>query len=203
LTSPSCTSQSDILLPDLAGWRRERMPVAVADEPYFTLVPDWVAKVLSPSTSKYDRTDKLRIYAREHVEWMWLIDPILRTLEVLRRAEVGWSLAAPGATTSARERSPSMQSSSSSACHGQTWSCQKSLGTCPELRSRRRATPCRRGSLLAAHLRDRPCRVQSSDGRIRVASTGLITYPEANARRILAPLVHRPLVSIARSWYYA
>lgn len=68
------------------------MPQVVADEPYFTLAPDWVAEILSPSTRKYDRTDKLRSYARERVEWVWLIDPLVRTLEVLRRAEVGWSL---------------------------------------------------------------------------------------------------------------
>ncbi len=92
LDEPELHLQADILVPDLAGWRRERMPVAVADEPYFTLAPDWVGEILSPSTGKFDRTDKLRIYAREKVEWVWLVDPILRTLEVLRRAEVGWSL---------------------------------------------------------------------------------------------------------------
>lgn len=82
----------DILVPDMAGWRRERMPVVVADEPFFTLAPDWVAEVLSPSTSKYDRTDKLRIYAREKVEWVWLVDPLARTLEVLRRTQDDWVL---------------------------------------------------------------------------------------------------------------
>jgi Uma2 family endonuclease len=92
LDEPELHLQADILVPDLAGWRRERMPAVVADEPFFTLAPDWVAEVLSPSTGKYDRTDKLRIYSRERVEWVWLVDPLLRTLEVLRLAEVGWSL---------------------------------------------------------------------------------------------------------------
>src|SRR5512147_766081 len=64
---------SDILVPDLAGWRRERMARLPA-EPFVTLAPDWVAEVTSPSTSKYDRTDKLRIYARAQVEWIWIVD---------------------------------------------------------------------------------------------------------------------------------
>ncbi len=92
LFEPELHLQSDILVPDLAGWRRERMPAMTNDEPYFTLAPDWVAEILSPSTAKHDRTDKLQIYAREKVEWVWLVDPLLRTLEVLRRDEVGWSL---------------------------------------------------------------------------------------------------------------
>lgn len=83
LDEPELHLGSDILVPDLAGWRRQRMPALVADEPYFTLAPDWVAEVLSPSTGKFDRTDKLTIYRREQVPWVWLVDPIQRTLEVL------------------------------------------------------------------------------------------------------------------------
>ncbi len=82
----------DIVVPDLAGWRRERMPVVVADVPYFDLAPDWICEVVSPGTEKYDRTDKLDIYAREHVGWAWLVNPITRTLEVLERADTGWLL---------------------------------------------------------------------------------------------------------------
>lgn len=92
IDEPELHLQADILVPDLAGWRRERMPAIVADEPFFTLAPDWVAEVLSPSTGKYDRTDKLRIYQREGIGWVWLVDPLQRTLEVLRREERGWSL---------------------------------------------------------------------------------------------------------------
>jgi Uma2 family endonuclease len=91
LFEPELHLADDILVPDLAGWRRERMPTLVADEPFFTLAPDWVAEVFSPSTSKYDRTDKLRIYRREAVEWVWLVDPLARTLEVLRRDDDDWS----------------------------------------------------------------------------------------------------------------
>ncbi|MBN2193107.1 MAG: Uma2 family endonuclease [Polyangiaceae bacterium] len=80
----------DIVVPDLAGWRRERMPVVVADEPYFELTPDWICEVVSPSSEKYDRTEKLEIYARERVGWAWLVNPLTRTLEVLERADRGW-----------------------------------------------------------------------------------------------------------------
>lgn len=83
LDEPELHLEADILVPDLAGWRRERMGALVDDEPFFTVAPDWVAEVISPRTSKYDRTDKLRIYAREKVAWTWLVDPLARTLEVL------------------------------------------------------------------------------------------------------------------------
>jgi Uma2 family endonuclease len=93
LFEPELHLGADILVPDLAGWRRERMAAIVADEPYFTQAPDWVAEVISPGTSKYDRTDKLRIYARERVSWAWLVDPLARTLEVLALGGDGhWSL---------------------------------------------------------------------------------------------------------------
>lgn len=84
LDEPELHLGADILVPDLAGWRRERSEVMVADDPYFTQPPDWVAEVVSPRTRKYDRTDKLRIYARELVAWTWIVDPLARTLEVLR-----------------------------------------------------------------------------------------------------------------------
>jgi Uma2 family endonuclease len=81
----------DILVPDLAGWRRERMPV-VEEAPYFTLAPDWICEVLSPGTAKTDRADKLPIYAREQVSHVWLVDPAARTLEILRREGARWLL---------------------------------------------------------------------------------------------------------------
>jgi Uma2 family endonuclease len=73
----------DVLVPDIAGWRRSRMPVR-PNAPHFTLAPDWVCEVLSPSTARIDRTVKKQIYAREGVEHLWLVEPVLRILEVLR-----------------------------------------------------------------------------------------------------------------------
>jgi Uma2 family endonuclease len=65
---------------------------SVADVPYFTLAPDWVCEVLSPATARTDRTLKLPIYARERASHAWLVDPLLRTLEVLRLESGRWSI---------------------------------------------------------------------------------------------------------------
>jgi len=84
---------SDILVPDVAGWRRSRMPKLPApSEPFITLAPDWVCEMLSPSTAQIDRVRKLRIYAREKVGHVWLVDPLSRMLEVFRGHENGWLL---------------------------------------------------------------------------------------------------------------
>jgi hypothetical protein len=83
----------DVLVPDWAGWRRARMPHR-PDTPYATLAPDWVCEILSPSTSSFDRTTKLAIYAREGVPWAWLIDPLARTLEVLTLEHGRWTTVA-------------------------------------------------------------------------------------------------------------
>ena len=79
-------------MPDLGGWRRERMPRLTSDTPYFTLAPDWVCEVLSPSTAKMDRAEKLPLYARARVGHVWLVNPLLRTLEVMRLDGGLWKL---------------------------------------------------------------------------------------------------------------
>ena len=83
----------DILVPDLAGWRRERMPT-LPETAYFEIAPDWVCEVLSPSTARIDRTDKLAIYAAHGVKHCWLVDPDARTLEVMALTGDKWLLAA-------------------------------------------------------------------------------------------------------------
>ena len=83
LDEPELHLHGDVLVPDLAGWRRERMP-ELPDAAAFELAPDWVCEVLSPSTAAVDRADKLPIYAREGVRHAWLLDPVATTLEVLR-----------------------------------------------------------------------------------------------------------------------
>jgi Uma2 family endonuclease len=75
--------EPDIVVPDLAGWRRERMP-ELPDVSYFVLAPDWGCEVLSESTEDFDRAEKVPLYAREGVAHIWLVDPVVRTLEVLR-----------------------------------------------------------------------------------------------------------------------
>ena len=67
---------------------------AIPESAYFTLAPDWVCEVLSPATARTDRLKKLRIYAREGVPHVWLIDPLAGTLEVLRLENARWSIVA-------------------------------------------------------------------------------------------------------------
>lgn len=73
----------EALVPDLAGWRRERLP-EVPDTAAIDLAPDWVCEVLSPSTERLDRGDKRSIYARERVAYLWFVNPSTRLLEVLK-----------------------------------------------------------------------------------------------------------------------
>ncbi len=91
LVEPELHLLGHVLVPDLGGWRRERL-TPFPDGPYFETEPDWVCEVLSPSTSKRDRIDKLAIYAEAGVSHAWLIDPPLRTLEVYRREGKRWLL---------------------------------------------------------------------------------------------------------------
>jgi Uma2 family endonuclease len=91
LDEPELHFNSDVLVPDIAGWRRERMP-ALPSTAYFTLAPDWICEVLSPSTESVDRGKKLAIYAREGVRHAWLLNPLLQTLEVWRLVSQRWSL---------------------------------------------------------------------------------------------------------------
>ncbi|MGE5185552.1 MAG: Uma2 family endonuclease [Acidobacteriota bacterium] len=90
LDEPELHLGKHVVVPDLAGWRRERMP-EVEDVAYFTLAPDWVCEVLSKSTERRDRTKKLRIYAAAGVRHAWLVHPIWRTIEVLRLEQNRWS----------------------------------------------------------------------------------------------------------------
>jgi Uma2 family endonuclease len=78
---PTEPGEEDVLVPDLAGSRRERMP-SLPKEAFFRLAPDWICEVLSKSTEDFDRTEKMPVYAREGVRHAWLIDPVARTLEV-------------------------------------------------------------------------------------------------------------------------
>lgn len=82
---PDAPGEVDALVPDIAGWRRERMPELPATA-YFALAPDWLCEVVSPSTEKIDREEKMPVYAREGVRYTWLVDPDKRTLETFTLA---------------------------------------------------------------------------------------------------------------------
>ena len=80
------------MVPDIAGWRRERMP-QLPNSADFTLAPDWICEVLSPSTRKFDLGGKRAVYAREGVSYLWFLDPIARSLETFKlRGTTQWVL---------------------------------------------------------------------------------------------------------------
>ena len=89
LDEPELHFGNDVLVPDLAGWRRKRMPRAPA-EAYIMLAPDWICEVLSPSTEALDRGKKLQIYAREGVGHAWFVDPLAHMLEVMSLETGRW-----------------------------------------------------------------------------------------------------------------
>jgi len=115
LDEPELHLGEDVLVPDLAGWRRERMP-ELPETAWFGLAPDWVCdnfarskigppqagpkgepqgrgeQILSPATARIDRGIKMGIYAREQVPFLWLVDPDARTLEVYRLEGPHWLL---------------------------------------------------------------------------------------------------------------
>ena len=82
-----------VVVPDIAGWRREKLPV-LPETAYFETPPDWLCEVLSPSTHRFDRTDKLSIYAAFGVGHCWYVDPVARTMEVLALQGDKWLIAA-------------------------------------------------------------------------------------------------------------
>jgi Uma2 family endonuclease len=85
--------EPDILVPDLGGWRAGRLVDADdVDEPFITVVPDWVCEILSPGTFRKDRMKKMPIFAREKVAHVWLVDPREKTVEVFRHDGAGYRL---------------------------------------------------------------------------------------------------------------
>jgi len=92
MDEPEISFGGDIFVPDLAGWKEERF---LWKEPHnwISVAPDWVCEILSPSTAQTDRAEKMPIYAKHRVPHIWLIDPILKTLEVFRLESGMWVLA--------------------------------------------------------------------------------------------------------------
>lgn len=92
LDEPELHLDADVLVPDLAGWRRERMPTfpPIAAS---TQAPDWACEVVSPNTGRLDRARKMPIYGRHGVGHLWIVDPPNRTLEVYRLEAGRWIVA--------------------------------------------------------------------------------------------------------------
>lgn len=89
IPEPELHLSGNVLVPDLAGWRRERMP-EIPDVVGVELAPDWLCEVLSPSTEALDRSRKMTLYAREGVNHLWLVDPRIQLLEIYRREGERW-----------------------------------------------------------------------------------------------------------------
>lgn len=89
LDEPELHLGRHVLVPDLAGWRRERLP-RLPDTAWFELAPDWACEVLSPGTARKDRVKKMPIYAAQGVRHLWLLDPGLKMLEVFENVEGRW-----------------------------------------------------------------------------------------------------------------
>jgi Uma2 family endonuclease len=89
LDQPELHFGEDVLVPDLAAWRRDRMP-SMPDTPYFTLAPDWVCEVAWQAENHLDPTRKLAVYGREGVQRVWLVNPPERSLEVLHLQAGTW-----------------------------------------------------------------------------------------------------------------
>jgi Uma2 family endonuclease len=91
LDEPELHLANDVLVPDIAAWRRERLPV-LPDTSAIELAPDWVCEILSPATAGLDREQKLPSYARHCVRWLWLIDPSQQRVEVHEQSGGRWTL---------------------------------------------------------------------------------------------------------------
>jgi Uma2 family endonuclease len=91
LEEPEALFYRNRLIPDLTGWRKERMPKIPKDS-IFDIVPDWVCEVISEGSRKMDRKIKPPIYLHSGVKHMWVVEPEARTLEIYRATENGWLL---------------------------------------------------------------------------------------------------------------
>lgn len=93
LDEPELHLGRQILVPDLAGWRRERVD-ELPKAAFFEMAPDWICEVLSPSTARIDRGRKRAIYAENGVPYLWHVDPEAHLIEVFHLGERGYVLVA-------------------------------------------------------------------------------------------------------------
>ena len=81
LYEPELHFGTDIVVPDLAGWRAERLPAEARTQPFFTIAPDWIAEIASPATTQRDRLLKVPLYAAQGVAYLWLVEPVDARIE--------------------------------------------------------------------------------------------------------------------------
>ena len=93
IDEPEISLGAHILVPDLAGWRRERF-LASEETNWISVSPDWVCEILSPKTVGLDKVRKMPIYAQHGIAHLWLVDPAAKTLDVFRLESNRWVLLA-------------------------------------------------------------------------------------------------------------
>jgi Uma2 family endonuclease len=91
LVEPEIKLDENTVVPDLAGWKKERFP-ATEETNWISVAPDWVCEILSPSTFRTDKVKKMPLYARYGVGHIWLIDPVAMTLDVFKLEANRWFL---------------------------------------------------------------------------------------------------------------
>ncbi len=91
LDEPECHLGKDIVVPDIAGWRKTTM-AELPESAWFDICPDWVFEVISPATARHDRGVKRDIYARVGVGHYWIVDPIEKFIEVIELQNQHWVL---------------------------------------------------------------------------------------------------------------
>jgi Uma2 family endonuclease len=91
LAVPELHIAGHVLVPDIAGWRRERMP-SMPQKAYIDLAPDWICEILSDATAARDRNEKRAIYGEIGVQFLWLLDPKLKVLECFSLVAGNWLL---------------------------------------------------------------------------------------------------------------
>jgi Uma2 family endonuclease len=90
IIEPEIRLGEDTMVPDLAGWKKERFPVE-EDHNWISEAPDWICEILSPKTASFDKAEKMPVYARYGVAYAWIIDPmVMKTLDVYRLESGGW-----------------------------------------------------------------------------------------------------------------
>lgn len=91
LYEPEIQLGNHTIVPDISGWRKERLP-KLPETNWISVVPDWICEVLSPGTARIDRKKKMPLYARFGVPYLWIVDPLEKTLEIFKLDAGGWRL---------------------------------------------------------------------------------------------------------------
>ena len=91
LTEPELQLGPHVMVPDIAGWKKERLPHPPSGNS-IEVAPDWISEILSPSTVRIDRIRKMPQYAAFDVKHAWLIDSVAKTLEAFKLDRGGWKL---------------------------------------------------------------------------------------------------------------